>query len=299
MSSSHGIPHTLTGMPFRTKDALKDGFPRFALSSPTLSAPFRGIRSGLRAHDVVAQCEAYALLMPGAHYFSHITAAQLWGLWLPSRFDGSELHVTAPMPRRAPRMAGVVGHKATTLLSEIVLDRGLPLVSPVDAWRQLASMLTIEELTEAGDSLVRRKHPQATQAQLGMAVSRHTGQRGVRTLRVALGQVRAGCDSPRETRLRVVLVTGGLPEPRVNAVVSRPGDPVRFGDLVYEEWLVMVEYDGLHHFSATQRAADIDRLERLRAEGWLIVTVVAAHFKDPGLIVARVEAALRSRGWSR
>ena len=120
----------------------------------------------------------------------------------------------------------------------------------------------------------------------------------MRNLRDAFAEVRAGCDSPRETRLRILLVRGGLPEPVVNAIVSLAGQRLRFGDLVYREWKVIVEYDGVHHFSPAQRASDILRLEQLRADGWIIVIVIAAHLENPALIVSRVAAALRSRGWS-
>jgi hypothetical protein len=177
--------------------------------------------------------------------------------------------------------------------------RGLPVTSPVDTWRQLSAELTIDELIEAGDSLVRRHAPLATLAELGQAVERHAGRRGAANLARALPHVRADADSPRETRVRLLLVRAGLPEPAVNLVVSRPGAPkTRFGDLVYSEWRVIVEYDGQHHRSDPARyAVDVLRLEELAHDRWTVVRVLAEHLADPRSVVLRVEAALRSAGW--
>lgn len=299
MSPSHRIPEQYRTSSFRASDALRESVPRSLVDGPAFVRPFRGVRVSEAPRDIVAHCHAYLPVMPSGHYFSHATAALLWGMWLPLRCESSTLHVTAPLPHRAPRMTGVVGHKASVVLSDILLECGLPLVSPLDAWRQLAPLLTLDELVAAGDSLLRRKRPLATRSQLVVALARHGGGRGVRKLRAAFEEVRAGCDSPRETRLRVILVRSGLPEPIVNAVVSRPGQSLRYGDLVYREWRVIVEYDGAHHFTPTQRAADILRLEQLRAEGWIVIIVIAAHLDHPMLVVSRVEAALRSRGWRR
>jgi hypothetical protein len=194
-------------------------------------------------------------------------------------------------------MRNMVGHKHEAGSVEVVLVDGMPVASPLDSWRQLSTLLSLDELIAAGDSLLRREAPLLARHQLVVALARHGGHRGAKKLREAWEQVRSGCDSARETRLRLVLVRAGLPEPRVNAVVSRPGRPLRFGDLVYEQWRVIVEYDGRHHLTAAQRAADILRLEQLAREGWTTVVVLAEHLATPSTVVTRVAQALRANGW--
>ena len=43
--------------------------------------------------------------------------------------------------------------------------------------------------------------------------------RGCRLARRAASLAREGVDSPQETRLRLLLVLAGLPEPRVNVII--------------------------------------------------------------------------------
>ncbi|NYF10957.1 hypothetical protein HDC94_002113 [Leifsonia sp. AK011] len=179
----------------------------------------------------------------------------------------------------------------------IVERAGLPVTAPLDAFRALSTRLSVWELVAAGDSLVRRVDPLLTMVELERAIGRHAGNRGNRALRVALPLVRTGCDSARETLLRLILVSGGLPEPAVNPIVSLPGERLRLGDLVYESWKVIVEYDGRHHLTDEQVSADILRLEQLTRAGWTVVRVVNRHLDDHHSIVRRVGSALRSAGW--
>jgi len=85
----------------------------------------------------------------------------------------------------------------------------------------------------------------------------------------------------------------------VNAVVSPAGAAItRFGDLVWENWKVIAEYDGDHHRSDPRRyAKDIERLEQLAAEGWTVARVLKDHLREPQKVVERVSSALRSHGW--
>ena len=98
----------------------------------------------------------------------------------------------------------------------VVEVRGVPVTAPVDTWCQLSTVLELDALIEAGDALVRRKHPLATMAELRAGVSHYAGQRGAKKLREALTQVRPRTDSAKETATRLVIVRAGLPEPEVN-----------------------------------------------------------------------------------
>ena len=193
-------------------------------------------------------------------------------------------------------MVGVRGHHAS--VAEVTLVDGLPVTTPAETWCGLGTLLELDELIAAGDGLLRRKSPLCSREDLFTALERNRGRRGMAATSRALGQVRARSDSPRETKLRLLLVRAGLPEPAVNAVVSQTGNRLRFGDLVYEEWKVIVEYDGDHHrTSATQYADDIVRLEELVRAGWTIIRVLKEHFDNPADIIERVLRALRDHGW--
>jgi len=193
-------------------------------------------------------------------------------------------------------MRGVVGHRVAANSVSLATLRGMPVLSPPDCWTALSSELSMDELVIAGDSLLRRKAPLATVKDLVDARARHGKRRGAGLLARAFPMLRARTDSAREVALRLLLVRSGLPEPVVNYSI-RDAIGEMFGDLAYPEWFVLVEYDGRHHLTDEQAAADILRLERLAAAGWTVVRVVNAHFRDPEQIVRRVARALADAGW--
>jgi very-short-patch-repair endonuclease len=172
--------------------------------------------------------------------------------------------------------------------------RGLPIVGAVEAWCQLASLATEDELVMAGDALLRRHHPLARHADLASAVESATWRRGVRRLRAALPLVRARTDSPMETVLRLAIVRSGLPEPVVNYAID-VGDRLLHADLAYPRARVVVEYDGDQHRSdVRQYQRDIDRLWQIENAGWRVVRINRSHLAGgAGPAVARVRAAFR------
>jgi len=109
-----------------------------------------------------------------------------------------------------------------------------------------------------------------------------------------------GAESPQETRLRLVLVRGGLPRPVTQVpVANERGRVVRRIDMGWPEWKVGVEYDGEQHWKdPAAYEADIDRLEFLSGKGWLIIRTSARHMHAPSEVVRRASRALHSRGWS-
>ena len=102
-----------------------------------------------------------------------------------------------------------------------------------------------------------------------------------------------------ETRLRMLIVLAGLPEPRVNLTIRDvDGEPVRRFDLSRPEGEVIVEYDGRHHVERVdQRERDLERREEIDDHGWRIMVVVSRGiYRDPGSTVERVWRLLRARG---
>jgi very-short-patch-repair endonuclease len=122
----------------------------------------------------------------------------------------------------------------------------------------------------------------------------HSGTRGVARLRSALELVDGGAESPQESRLRLLIIAGGLP---------RPETQIEFRDLHirvdmgWREWKVAVEYDGVQHWTdRRQRSWDIDRIALLEDAGWTVIRVSAEMMSRPHAIVERVRAKLRANG---
>lgn len=293
------LPPELAGSPFAVRDALRAGLGRQRLRARDLSAPFRGIRSPHPAPaSHVERCVAYAPLLGADRFFSHRSAALLYGIPVP-RDDVAPIDVAVCAPAHPPRARGVLGHRLAEG-APVRLVRGVPVVEPARVWRQLAEMLGETELVVAGDFLLRRKRPLCTIAELRAAAA--LLGRGARMARRALARVRPGTDSPMESRLRLLLVDAGLPEPLVGHTVrDRDGGFIATPDLAYPDERVAIEYQGATHRSDRRAyTEDIARREALEDAGWHVIEVVADHLGPATpLLVRRVtEALARSRSLS-
>lgn len=281
------LPPELAGAPFTVAAAAAAGVGRQRLRASDLTAPFHGVRTTTPLETPLDAARAYATRMPEHQFFSHITAAQLWDFPMPRGLESRmQLDVSVVAPAHPPQVDGVTGHRLS-VPTHVLERRGLRLVWPATAWAQLARTLSVADLIVAGDHLVRRKRPSATMAQLEAAAN---GRR----LREALRSIRPRTDSPQETRLRLLLVAGGLPEPVVGYTVTTDAGFVATPDLAYVEARVAIEYLGSDHWTNPHVFADdIQRRELLQAAGWRVVEVVAADLAHASsALLARVAAAI-------
>lgn len=293
------------GSAFSVKAATDAGVSPRRLRARDLDRPFRGVR--VRSAPVPTDAEgdhagravAYAVALPDGQFFSHVTAAVLWGLPLPvSALRGPGLDVGVLAPRRTPRGAGVRGHRFVQASTRVCIHptRGVPLLTPACAWASLGTVLDVPDLVAVADAIVRvpmfRGDPPPL-ATIGDLSTASTGRRvGVARLRAALPLV------PRtETWCRLVLIDGGLPEPELNWNIVVNGRLLACVDLAYPRERVAVEYDGEHHLvDARQWSRDIQRHEALAAAGWVVIRVTKQHlFADAAGVVARVRHALARR----
>jgi very-short-patch-repair endonuclease len=128
--------------------------------------------------------------------------------------------------------------------------------------------------------------------------SRSTDAHARRALEAAR-LVRADVDSPMESRLRMLLVLAGLPEPEVDLRIRNDlGDVLARFDLACRSARVAVEYDGRQHAeSPKQHDRDIDRREDIDSWQWRIIVITAKGIsQEPERTLARVAGVLRERG---
>ena len=97
--------------------------------------------------------------------------------------------------------------------------------------------------------------------------------------------------------LRLDLLAAGFPEPEPNGVVLLTSGRSTRADLVFRVFKVIVEYDGQHHREdAVQWAKDVDRLNELAANGWIVIRV--NKDTDRAGLIRLLGDALVSRGWA-
>jgi hypothetical protein len=239
------------------------------------------------------RAEAAIGASPPSTYVSHFTAAELWGGVVPTV---PEVHVSGPDQTHRCRRRGVKAHISDGRPPP-TRHRGLPIATPTQTFLDLAGAgLTLVDLVVLGDSLV--KADRVTPEQLVEAAKHWTG-RGARLARRASSFVRKGVDSPMESRLRMLIVLAGLPEPQVNKILLRADGSwwMRF-DLYYAAFKVLVEYDGRQHAEdTTQWQHDLARRETLDAMGFRLLVITKADFYgSPEQVLVRIRDVLVERG---
>ncbi len=133
---------------------------------------------------------------------------------------------------------------------------------------------------------------------VSVLAKRYCGARGLRRLAGVLPLVDGGAASPKESRLRLLLVDAGLPKPTTQIPVHDGWRLVGVLDMGWEDCMVAVEYDGdQHRTDRRQFVKDIDRLAKFTDLGWVVIRVVAEHRPDE--IVGRAYQALIRRGYRR
>jgi hypothetical protein len=169
-------------------------------------------------------------------------------------------------------------------------------VSPLAALVASKVELELLDLVVAGDWLVQAK--QAALEDVQQALGAATG-RNCRRAHRAGELVRAGVESPRETRLRLVMVLSGLPEPECNVELGNEWFFIGRVDLYLRQWNIAVEYEGdQHRRDAKVFGHDLLRIEELATAGVLAVRVSKEHLRKPREVARRIHVALMSRGYA-
>jgi hypothetical protein len=284
------------------------------LRAADLESPFHGIRRPVssllpvtnnsdelgrrRLAQLVVDCQSYLTRADPLAMFSHVTAARLYRMPLPWALETRPgLDVAVLEPAHPPRRSGIVGHRLNAGSVAVTSVGGLPVPSAMDVWLQLGPLLSVESLIIAGDHLVRRKQPFTTLAALHEAVDALHRYRGAARLRAAAPHIRSNTDSPPESRMRLILIAAGLPEPVIGyTVYDKDGFFVGTPDLAYLKEKIALDYEGeVHNRSARVFGEDIERREQFQDAGWRHIRVVKGHLAKPHRLVDRVSFALAER----
>ena len=282
---------SLTG-PFTLRQGLDAGLSERVMRGPGYRRLFHGVYAPVElTPTVTVRARAALLVAPKGALLARHSAATLWGGVVPATPD---LQLDIP-PGSRLRVAGVEAR--VRLAPDAARHRGLPITSPTQTFLDLAD-LDLVDLVVLGDSLVRAGV--VTPPQLVAAATAFRG-RCARHLRRAAALVRVGVDSPMETRLRLLILLAGLPEPVVNHPLRDDAGRVRYRlDLSYPEWRIAIEYDGRQHAENTaQWRWDIQRREDLDADGWRLVVVLSGDlYRGPARTLERIRSAARAQGVS-
>jgi hypothetical protein len=294
------VPPSLVDRPFRGTAVVRDGILTSAqLRSRAWTRLLRDVYvvRGLEDDDGVRR-EALRLVMDPTTVACGLTAAWLHGAWEPAPGSVVPLQVTRPV--RSP------GNQPDGLHRRRLVLRGTPdlLRPPVgvsELYRDVVEFdgLRTTSLVRTCFDLMRQRHLVEAVAVadafayrcglplslLGLYCQDRRRWPFVRPTRTAVGLAVDGARSPGESRLRMMVVLSGFPEPWVNVpVCDRSGDHVATPDLLMtsRRWLGL-EYDGGYHDEGPQPVADRARDRRITTElGFPVL-----HYDARGIVEER------------
>lgn len=226
--------------------------------------------------------------MPRGSVFSHLTAARLHGLEVAS---AGQVDVTVPADARLSARAGVQVHRARLDRTEVTRRGGLPVTSAIRTCLDLAREMPVVDAVAAVDMALHQKLVRLDDLQARLDPL--AGRRGVRQARQAIELAEPRSESPMESRLRLILVDGGLARPEAQVTLR---DGLRFlgrADLYYPQARLCIEYDGGTHRESV--GEDDVRQNRLVSAGYRVLRYTAADvYGHPDRIVAEVRSLIQA-----
>lgn len=276
-------PMELLDGPFTRRNAEAAGVSWHALRGPAWRRIFHSVWVAATLElDRATWLRAARLIMPVDAVLCGPSAAEQHGVDVREANDMT-VHVafTDGVPRRRP---GLAVRQLALLADEVTALRGWLVTTPIRTAFDCARWLPVVDAVVVVDALV---HADLVCIDDLLTFAKtHPGVRWVRKVTKICSLAAVGAESPMETRLRLVLVLGGLPKPEPQIVVRTPsGVFVARVDMGYEALKVAVEYDGAWHWQ--QRRKDDRRRDALRKLGWTVLVFSAEDVYQHKLDVVR------------
>lgn len=284
---------------FTTEQALDAGYGRHARRYAGASGKWLRVFRGVYVQNgapITQELRARAalLVLPESAVISHQTALELRGCAVVAPAVGPEaIHVTMPHGVDVAPRTGIVVHRCNLPDSDVVRASGIRLTTAARAVLEVARVLPRVEAVVVADAALHARL--CTFDQLDRCLIGMFGLPGVGQAREVRGLTDARAESPMETRLRLVLVDGGLPAPDLQVdVFDDTGRWIARVDLAYEASKIAIEFDGrATHDADNAFVRDRERQNALVAAGWTVLRYVGRDvYRRSPAIVNQVRAEL-------
>jgi hypothetical protein len=275
--------------PFRSTEFGAYGVPRHRLSDGQWRRVHRGVRVWHEVPlDALLFLRAAAVLLPAGAAIAGRSAALLHGVDLRS-FD-SPTEVVLPRDTAFRPRSGLKVRRAQLDPADVVVVNGVPVTSAVRTAFDLARHEAVTEAVVCLDALLHEEVVSA--AEIVAYAADRPGWRGVRLACRAVETSDGRAESPMETRLRLLLLDGGLPRPLVNVpILDADGRFLARPDLRVRH--ILIEYDGAVHRDQHVFIRDLRRQNRLVDAGFTILRYTADDVRQrQGAVIAQVRSAL-------
>jgi hypothetical protein len=302
MTARSSLPPRLEDRGFTVAEAVELGVGRKRLRGRDLERPFWGVRVRAgSATDVAGLAEAFAGRMPARAFYSHATAALLWGIPLPwSLRSTTSLDVSVPEPLTRIGGRGITSHRLRITADDTTIVHGLRVTSLERTLLDLASQLEDEDFLAAGDNVLwRRRARRGTVRSLGAALERFPGRRGRPRAEAMIPLMIDRSDSAPESVFRLRFLRAGFPPMIANQdVYDADGRFIAMPDLQLPQYRMAFDYEGDHHRTdPVQWRKDLRRVPRLQDANWHHTRISADDLASPDELLARTRRLLLTRGW--
>ena len=268
------------------------------LRSGRVVVPFRGVHV-TRGHDVGFLAQVRAALTtqepPSAATFTTAAAVQRLR-WIPHEWYDvrRDAHIAVPAHTARRHRAGLRLHRRDIRPGDVTEVGGVACFSVTRTLIELARDPAVPRLlvVQIIDGALRDRR--ATKVDLEQCLARFRGERGIARARELVRLSRGGVDSPAETRMRLMLLDGGIVDIEVGLEINDDdGLLLARGDLGLKRYLIWGEYDGFDSHSG-QRVFRSDRVgdRWLRRRGWHVMRFVDEDFTRPAAVVREWKAAI-------
>lgn len=300
---------SIANVPFTLDAARRYGVSPRRMRAGDLWIPSRTIRIPKNAiFSLFDSCRALTAATPHA-VISHLTAARLYGFYLPWRLsEQGDFDLAKPAGQARPRRKNVHGRELQLNPCDVGELAGIPITSEQRTLLDISPLLSVDELVAIADQLVcehhrsfgRQEYPTVPLQTLRAYIAQNRNHRGVRKLDEAMKLVEVGSDSPKETELRLLIGRWHLPVFSHNVEIRDAAGNGKVGpDLANEEYRTCAEYDGDHHFSRAQQTKDHDRNYITASLGWHQILINNEDFKaGERVLITKIARALKLGGWA-
>lgn len=249
------------------------------LASDRLTPQVRALARIVAAHERMAS----------PHWFSHESAALVWGL--PVWRTPSMTHVRQPGRPSGRRDRTVLRHSGEVDAAHLTVVGDLPVTDLVQTMVDCARALSPLAGLVVADAALRAGADR--QAALTM-LDELRGRRGVTRAMTVVDLADDGAESPGETVTRFILLRAGLPRPQTQVPVeTRLG--VFWSDIGWEPWRALLEYDGRAKYrTGADLIAEKRRQDAILEARWQMLRVTTEDIAGPRALVGRARNMLPS-----
>jgi len=244
-----------------------------------------------RVDHTMVRLEAAASRLPAIAAFSGLTAAWLHGMDVDAC---KPIEVIVPKGNKVSGRSGMRVYRAGLPADHVAVVDGLRTTNILRTLEDIGRRISLVEATVIIDAALQAGLLELPHLE-EWTRSRERG-RGLVNLRAAVAAAEPKSESPMETRLRMVLIAGGLPRPKAQVPIhDQRGLFVGRPDLYYPDCCLAIEYDGGTHRESL--AEDNRRQNRLIEAGVTLLRFTAGDvLSRPAMVVAQVRAMRASAG---